>query len=81
VGVPDVLERIEDPVVKQALRDRSNQAIERGVFGVPTMIVDDELFWGEDSFPHLERYLAGDDPVSHEDIEAWLAVRASAQRR
>lgn len=81
VGVPDVRERIEDPAVKQRLRDRSDQAIERGVFGVPTMIVDDELFWGADSFPHLERYLAGDDPVSHEDIESWLAVRASAQRR
>jgi 2-hydroxychromene-2-carboxylate isomerase len=80
VGVPNVLERIEDPAVKQRLRDRSDQAIERGVFGVPTMIVDDELFWGADSFPHLERYLAGDDPVSHEDIESWLAVRASAQR-
>jgi len=47
---------------------------------VPTMAVDDELFWGTDSFPHLARYLAGDDPVRPEDVEAWLAVRGTAKR-
>ena len=51
-----------------------------GVFGVPTMAVDDELFWGTDSFPHLARYLAGDDPVRSEDVEAWLAVPVTAHR-
>jgi 2-hydroxychromene-2-carboxylate isomerase len=80
LGVPDVLERIQDPAIKQRLRDWSSQAIDRGVFGVPTMIVDGELFWGADSFPHVERYLAGRDPVSQQDLERWLAVRASAQR-
>jgi hypothetical protein len=44
------------------------------------MAVDDELFWGTDSFPHLARYLAGDDPVRPEDVEGWLAVRATAKR-
>jgi 2-hydroxychromene-2-carboxylate isomerase len=80
-GVPNALERIQDPKIKQRLRDASRDAIELGVFGVPTMIVDDELFWGTDSFPHLERYLAGDDPVRPEDVEAWLAVPATAQRK
>jgi 2-hydroxychromene-2-carboxylate isomerase len=79
-GVPDALERIKEPAVKQRLLDENHEAIERGVFGVPTMAVDDELFWGTDSFPHLARYLAGDDPVRPEDVEAWLAVRATAKR-
>jgi len=79
-GVPDVLERIADPGIKQRLWDASNEAIELGVFGVPTMIVDGELFWGTDSFPHLARYLAGDDPVRPEDVEAWLAVPVTAHR-
>ena len=80
VGVPGVLERIKEPAVKQRLLDENLEAIERGVFGVPTMAVDDELFWGTDSFPHLVRYLAGDDPVRPEDVEGWLAVRATAKR-
>ena len=79
-GVPDALERIKEPAVKQRLLDENYAAIERGVFGVPTMAVDDELFWGTDSFPHLARYLAGDDPVRPEDVEAWLAVRGTAKR-
>jgi 2-hydroxychromene-2-carboxylate isomerase len=79
-GVPNALERIRDPQAKRRLLDASHEAIELGVFGVPTMIVDDELFWGTDSFPHLERYLAGEDPVRPEDVEGWLAVRATAQR-
>jgi 2-hydroxychromene-2-carboxylate isomerase len=32
-------------------------AQERGVFGVPTFIVDDQLFWGNDRIEFLEEYL------------------------
>jgi hypothetical protein len=45
------------------------------------MIVDGELFWGTDSFPHLARYLAGQDPIRSEDIAAWAAIPASAHRK
>jgi 2-hydroxychromene-2-carboxylate isomerase len=37
-----------DPDVKQALRAATDAAHELGVFGVPTVAVGDELFWGED---------------------------------
>jgi len=80
-GVPDVLERIQNSKVKNRLHDASREAMKLGVFGVPTMIVDDELFWGNDSFPHIARYLRGDDPVRPKDVEAWLAVPASAERK
>jgi 2-hydroxychromene-2-carboxylate isomerase len=79
-GVPDVLERIQAPEIKEGLFRATQEAIETGVFGVPTMIVDDELFWGTDSLPHLARYLQGQDPVRSEDVEDWLAVTASARR-
>jgi len=39
---------IEDPQVKQALRAATDAAHDRGVVGVPTLAVDDELFWGDD---------------------------------
>lgn len=81
VGVPNARERIQDTAIKKKLFDANDEAIALGVFGVPTMIVEDELFWGTDSFPHLERYLAGDDPVRREDIASWLAVRATAHRK
>lgn len=31
-----------------------------GVFGVPTYRYQDELYWGQDSLPFLERYLSGE---------------------
>lgn len=37
-----------DPQIKQALRAATDAAHERGVIGVPTIAVDDELFWGDD---------------------------------
>jgi 2-hydroxychromene-2-carboxylate isomerase len=37
-----------DPEVKLALRAATDAAHELGVFGVPTIAVGDELFWGED---------------------------------
>ncbi len=41
-------QRIQDPAVKQALFDTTDEAVARGVFGAPTMIVGDDLFFGQD---------------------------------
>lgn len=44
--------RLDDPEVKADLRARTDHAIERGVFGVPTFeLPDGELFWGQDRLP------------------------------
>jgi 2-hydroxychromene-2-carboxylate isomerase len=37
-----------DPQVKQALREATDAAHALGVFGVPTVAVGEELFWGDD---------------------------------
>jgi 2-hydroxychromene-2-carboxylate isomerase len=37
----------------------SQEAIARGVFGSPTYVYQDELFWGQDRLDFLERALAG----------------------
>ena len=37
-----------DPDVKQALRVATDEALARGVFGVPTVLVGAELLWGDD---------------------------------
>ena len=80
VGIPDARERIQDPAIKERLFAASQRAIELGVFGVPTMIVDGELFWARTASPTWTRYLVGQDPVRSEDLAAWAAIPASAQR-
>ena len=38
----------------------NEEAVARGVFGAPTYLVDDQVFWGQDRLSYLDAYLAGD---------------------
>jgi 2-hydroxychromene-2-carboxylate isomerase len=46
--------------VKAELRTCTNDAVARGVFGVPTFDVDGRQFWGIDALPMLRAALQGD---------------------
>jgi 2-hydroxychromene-2-carboxylate isomerase len=46
--------------VKADLKANTDEAIARGLFGVPTYAVDDKLFWGFDALPMLRAYLERD---------------------
>ena len=48
---------IADPEIKRTLRAATDAAFERGVFGVPTLAVGDELFWGDDRLEDAAAYL------------------------
>lgn len=52
-----LLAAVQDPDVKQRLKDETTQAIERGVFGSPYIIIDGEPFWGADRFWMIRRWL------------------------
>ncbi len=54
------LSDVSSPQVKDQLKKNTDDAIARGVFGVPALAVDDKLFWGLDSLPMLRAYLQGD---------------------
>lgn len=46
---PDEVEAaIQRPEVKDRLKANTDEALERGVTGIPTVVVDDEVFWGDD---------------------------------
>ena len=75
-----LVEEAQQPAVKELLRRRTDEALELGVFGVPTVTVGDELFWGFDDFCHLEAHLAGRDPLPHDELRHWMRVRPSARR-
>jgi 2-hydroxychromene-2-carboxylate isomerase len=50
-----ILARIEQPEIKQRLKRQTEAAQARGIFGAPSFLVGDELFWGDD---RLEQALA-----------------------
>lgn len=47
-----------DPAVKELLKDLTQQAVDRGVFGAPTFFVGDEMFWGQDRLDFVQAALA-----------------------
>ena len=49
---------VGDPDVKEAVKDATDAAIDLGVFGVPTVQIDDELFWGDDRLEEAAAALA-----------------------
>jgi 2-hydroxychromene-2-carboxylate isomerase len=49
---------MRDPEVKLALREATEAAYGGGVFGVPTIAVDEELFWGDDRLEDAAAHLA-----------------------
>lgn len=66
---------------KARLRAATEEALGAGAFGVPSMVVGGELFWGVDSLPLLDDFLAGRDPLTPEELFRWVGVVPSATRR
>ncbi len=79
-GARCLAEAGEEPA-KSRLKANTAAALEAGVFGVPTMIVDGEMFWGVDSLDALALFLDGQDPVPAEGLERWRTLPASVVRR
>ena len=44
----DFLEAAEDNTIKEALKNNTSKAVDLGIFGVPSFIVNGELYFGQD---------------------------------
>ena len=53
----EVLEGAASQEAKQALKEATSEAVERGVFGAPAFFVGEEMFWGNDRFHFVEAAL------------------------
>ncbi|WP_369601526.1 2-hydroxychromene-2-carboxylate isomerase [Hahella sp. SMD15-11] len=54
----EVLQRSNQPEVKDTLRQITEEAISRGVFGAPTFFVGNEMFFGQDRLDWVEAALS-----------------------
>jgi 2-hydroxychromene-2-carboxylate isomerase len=71
----------QSPEGKARLKEQTARANADHVFGVPTVIVDNEPFWGVDALPELDRFLASGTPTLDRDtIARWSSVTPSAVR-
>ena len=55
---PALLAAAQTPAVQEKYDANTRAAIDQGVFGMPTFVIDDELFWGQDRLDFVARALA-----------------------
>ncbi|MFQ6016587.1 MAG: 2-hydroxychromene-2-carboxylate isomerase [Kiloniellaceae bacterium] len=55
---PDLMAKALDPDTRATYEALTREALDRGVFGAPTYVYKDELFWGQDRLDFLDRALA-----------------------
>ena len=57
VGKDDLLAAVQDPAIKERLKDETTAAVKAGVFGSPFVVIDGEPFWGADRLWMIRRWL------------------------
>jgi 2-hydroxychromene-2-carboxylate isomerase len=53
----DIMALVGDTEVKAALKANTEEAVQRGVFGAPTVFVGDEMFFGQDRLDFVKEAL------------------------
>lgn len=66
--------------VKDTLRRNTEDAVARGVFGVPTLEIDGEHFWGADSIDFARAFLADRGVLHNEEMQRLDSLPVSAAR-
>lgn len=57
-----LLDKTQDPAIKAALREATDDAVAVGVCGAPCFVVDGELYWGQDRLEFVAAALRGTPP-------------------
>ena len=81
LGMPEAARRLQDDDVKRALRRNGDEAIAQGVFGVPSAVVDGELFWGVDATDMMLDYLAKDLVFDSNEMRRAAVLPVGKARR
>jgi len=80
LDIPDAASRIASSEIKDALRKNTDDAIARGVFGVPTLAIGDELFWGVDATAMAADYVAQGCKFTDAEMTRVASLPAGVQR-
>lgn len=80
-GFVDAGQAIDSMEVKNALRENFKAAVEDKVFGVPTIVMDGHLFWGDDATPMFEAYLKDPKMFATSEMTRLKNLPVSKHRR
>ena len=74
-------DRLAEQGVKERLRTNTDAAITDGVFGVPTLVIDGEAFWGADATDFALAYLQDRTVLDNEEMKRVSALPVAAERQ
>ncbi len=80
-GITDVASTISEDAVKLALKSNTDAAIAAGAFGVPTLNIDGELFWGFDATDYAIAYLRDPNLLKTPEALRLIDLPASVTRK
>jgi 2-hydroxychromene-2-carboxylate isomerase len=80
LGIHDAQARIATAEIKDGLRRNTDDAIARGVFGVPTLAIGNELFWGADATAMAADYVAAGCRFVDPEYARVAALPVGAER-
>ncbi len=81
LGIADVAAATSATAIKLRLREHTDEALRQGVFGVPTLRIDDQLFWGNDATAMIEDWLADPTWFEHGEYNRIAALPVSITRQ
>jgi 2-hydroxychromene-2-carboxylate isomerase len=81
IGINDIAAALEQASVKVALKANTEKAIAKRVFGVPTLAIDNELFWGNDATDYAHFYLTNPDAFHSEEAKRLLSLPKAIERK
>jgi 2-hydroxychromene-2-carboxylate isomerase len=67
--------------VKDQLRKNTEEAAARGVFGVPSFVVEGEVFWGADAVDFVKAYLADPAVLRNDEMRRVDKLPVAAARK
>ncbi len=81
LGIDEPDNFINQAEIKQQLRENTEAAIEAGLFGVPTIIADGHLFWGNDATDMYLDYQQNSDFYTDPQLKFIDTIPEAASRR
>lgn len=81
LDITDAATRIDDPEVKNRLKENGRIAIDAGVFGVPSFLIDGHVIWGLDATEMLFDYVANPGMFGTEEMVRAAVIRPAAERK
>ena len=81
LDMADADARIAEPQVKDQLRRNTDEAIARGVFGVPTLAIGSDLFWGVDATGMARDFIAAGGRYPDAEFDRVAGLPAGAVRK